>query len=102
MWATDFDISLHQTNGVPQDHRVLKEGFNELHAKYRNSVGEVAALQAQLQASQNECADLQRRIQDAEQVRMSREDTEAALNVSIPLRARFIRKLIVSRESLKT
>lgn len=82
---------------------MLKEGFNKLHAKYRNSVGEVVTLQAQLQASRDECADLQRRMRDTEnQVRMAREETEAARNVSIPLHPRFIRKLIVSRKCRKT
>lgn len=65
---------------------MLKDGFNKLHAKFKHSVGEVAALEAQLQASKNETADLRLRAENAEfQARLARERTEAARNVSIEL-----------------
>lgn len=61
---------------------MLKGGFNKLHAKFKQSLAKVSALEIDLQATRQECANLGHRIQSAEyEARIAKEDTEAAKNV---------------------
>ena len=72
---------------ILQDHEVLKGGFNKLHTKLKESVAKVSALEAELAAAHQECANLGRMVQNAEyEARAAKEDTEAARNVCVPFR----------------
>ena len=63
---------------------MLKGGFNKLHVKFKQSVTKISALETDLQAARQECANLGHRVQNAEyEARVAKEDAEMARNVCV-------------------